>query len=257
MPPSLVLAADRSEARLDAIVVTCSSAATRPAAQSLARALQLAFHDSPPPAVGLRLVQTETGLELHDAVTGARLCVEYTAAELRRYRGGTGRDPLRRAIGPGVLHVVDATGGLGRDSVHLAALGYDVTAIERQPIVSALAGDGLRRARASGLLAADNPRWCAGDARTILPMLDPAPATVYLDPMFPPKRKKSAAVRKEMRLLRLLAGDDDGVELLAVARRCARDRVVVKRPIDAPPVAPATIATYRGKLIRYDVYRPL
>src|SRR5690606_35409471 len=132
----------------------------------------------------------ESRLELHDVVSGARLCVEHGAAELRRYRAACGPDPLRRALGPAPCSVVDATAGLGRDAVRLAALGYRVVAIERQPVVAALACDGLACARSAGLLPADNPIWRTGDARRILPALDPA-AVIYLDPMFPQKRKKS------------------------------------------------------------------
>jgi Putative SAM-dependent methyltransferase len=88
------------------------------------------------------------------------------------------------------------------------------------------------------------------------------PDVVYLDPMFPP-RQKSAAVKKGMKLLQELletqneedlnqkksdAADgssnndsssqrlDDEIELLKAALDCARLRVVVKRPIKAPPL---------------------
>jgi 16S rRNA (guanine1516-N2)-methyltransferase len=239
------------------VAVTCSIPAARAAAMVLARKLGLPFVELPSNSIALKIVQTETAVELHDSRSGARLVVEFTAAELKRYRaGGSGPNPLRRAIGAGQRHVVDATAGLGRDAVHLAALGYRVSAIERNAIVAALARDGLRRARTAELLGDDNPCWHVGDARVILPQLEPPPATVYLDPMFPAKRKKSAEVRKEMRLLRLLVqDDDDAAELLAVARRHALDRVVVKRPLAAPPLATDTSATYRGKLVRYDVYR--
>lgn len=237
------------------VVVMASSPRSRAAALALARSLNLPYVDAQSAAPGLRLIQTDVRLELHDPRSGARLCVEFTQAELRRYRaGGAGGDPFRRAIGHRDRHVVDATAGLGGDAVHLAALGYRVTGIERHAIVSRLTEDGLRRARAEHLLT-DNPHWRTGDARVLLPELDPAPSTVYLDPMFPPKRKKSAAVRKEMHLLRLLIGEqEDGMELLRVARHVATDRVVVKRPIDAAPLARPS-ASYAGKLIRYDVYR--
>lgn len=239
------------------VVVIAASGSARAAARALAAYLGLPCDESGDPAAPLRLIQGDSQLELYDAETGARLAVTFTAAELRRYRaGGAGGDPLRRACGPAPRPLADATAGLGGDAVHLAALGYAVTAIERSPIAGALARDGLRRARAADLLPANNPAWLCGDARELLSGLDPAPATVYLDPMFPPKRKKSAAVRKEMRLLRLLGADDEEAgALFAAARACARERVVVKRPLDAEPLAPAPSAVYRGKLVRYDVYR--
>lgn len=252
-------ASDRNAAAtVDRVVVLPATDAARAAAVALARALHLPLRDPASPSAALRLLQSASDLTLHDPATGARLRVEFTAAQLRRYRaGGTGGDPLRRAIGPGRRHVIDATAGFGGDAVHLAVLGYRVTAIERNPIVSALAQDALRRARALELLDADNPCWLTSDARAMLMQLDCRAATIYLDPMFPPKRKKSAAVRKEMNLLRRLAIDDaDTPELLAVARAANAERVVVKRPIDAAPLAADVAAAYRGKLVRYDVYRP-
>lgn len=237
-------------------VVVTSTAVSRATALALAQSLGLVYHDSPP-AEHLHLIPDETGLALYDPDDGARLRVDFTAEELQRYRsGGSGRNPLRRAIGPAPRRVVDATAGLGRDSVHFVMLGYQVDAIERHPIVSALAQDGILRAKASRLLPANNPRWHTGDARLLLPALNAPADTVYIDPMFPAKRKKSAAVRKEMRLLRALVADDqDAAELLTIARACATDRVVVKRPDDAPPLAPNPTASYHGKLVRYDVYR--
>lgn len=246
------------EAFAHSVIVVAEGDTARAAAVDLARMLRLPFCDIAPESVALRLVQSETDLCLRDSVTGARLRVEFTAARLQRYRaGGAGGDPLRRAIGPDKRHVVDATAGFGGDAVHLAALGHRVTAIERNVVVGALVRDGLQRARAQGLLEVANPRWLTGDACALLPQLDSAPATVYLDPMFPPKRKRSAAVRKEMNLLRRLAIDDTGaIGLLRVARAYATDRVVVKRPIGAPALAAGVIAAYCGKLVRYDVYRP-
>lgn len=166
------------------------------------------------------------------------------------------RDPLARAIGAKNRSVIDATAGLGRDSFLLASLGYRVTAVERSRVVAALLEDGLARALADPLVASrldDRLRIVVGDAREVLLRL-PQPDVVYLDPMFPPKRKKSAAVRKDMRFLRMLVGEDeDAPALLDAARRCAKDRVVLKRADDAPVLERPTMS-YAGKLVRYDVY---
>lgn len=237
------------------VIVSCDAPERRIAAQSLAVRLGLTFDESGGADTGLRLVQTARGIELHDGATGARLHVDFKDADIRAFRsGGRGPNLLRRAVGHGRGGVVDATGGLGRDAVHLACLGYSVTAIERHAVVSALAQDALARARVRALLP-DNLAWLTGDARQLLSTLAPRPAVVYLDPMFPPKRKKSAATRKEMHLLHMLVGTDgDAHELLAVARMCATDRVVVKRADDAPPLAAGRRHALHGKLVRYDVY---
>ncbi|MHC4997206.1 MAG: class I SAM-dependent methyltransferase, partial [Planctomycetota bacterium] len=71
-----------------------------------------------------------------------------------------------------------------------------------------------------------------------------------------PHRKKSALVKKEMRLTRLVAGDDpDATELLAVALDTGAHRVAVKRAPLADPLQGATPSlTFKSKAVRYDVY---
>ncbi len=70
------------------------------------------------------------------------LRLDFAEPGLRR-RVAAGRDqPLARAIGisQGRLRVVDATAGFGRDAFVLAALGCQVRALEREPILAALLG---------------------------------------------------------------------------------------------------------------------
>jgi 16S rRNA (guanine1516-N2)-methyltransferase len=183
--------------------------------------------------------------------------VDFTKLDLRPYGPNLSRrQPLARALGKKTRTVVDATAGLAQDALLLARMGFRVTAFERSPVVAALARDGLRRLETQTASAPGYQlRLITGDARALLPALLPRPDAVYLDPMFPPKRKKSAAVKKEMRLLRELVGDDtDALELFDISRRSALDRVVVKRPDDAPPLAPDPSFSFSGKLVRYDVY---
>ena len=78
------------------------------------------------------------------------------------------------------------------------------------------------------------------------------PDTVYLDPMYP-HTGKTALKNKEMRLFRLLVGEDtDAPRLLAAALQCAKNRVAVKRPKNAPPVGGIKpSATIPGKTTRF------
>ena len=182
--------------------------------------------------------------------------VDFSSLDLRPYGPGLSRrQPLARAFGKKVRTIVDATAGLAQDALRLALMGFQVTAIERSLIVAALARDGLRRLEAERGVALNTRLGLrVGDARQLLGQL-PQPDAVYLDPMFPGKRKRSAATRKEMRVLRDLVGEDpDAVELLGIARAVARERVVVKRADDAPPLAPDVSHHLAGKLVRYDVY---
>lgn len=185
------------------------------------------------------------------------------AIAYRRRHGGGRRQPLAKAIGikPGFNpSVLDATAGLGRDAHVLATLGLQLHLVERSPIVSALLADGIHRAgldkKTQGLFD-NNMRLYVGDAKDLIPTICEHRATdvIYLDPMYP-HRSKSALVKKEMRALRALVGDDpDMHQLLAIALRYARQRVVVKRPRNASPVSAHKPAhSIKSKNTRYDVY---
>lgn len=174
-------------------------------------------------------------------------------------------------IGPGLRPtVLDATAGLGRDAFVLAQLGCPLRLVERQPLIAALLEDGLRRAAENAELAAIIARMplIVGDAIALMrdwrhghsdnrsdSALSNIPQVIYLDPMFPPRRK-SALVKKEMRLLRPLAGDDDDAPaLLAAALDLASHRVVVKRPRQAPPLDGQPPGyTLHGQSSRFDIY---
>ena len=84
------------------------------------------------------------------------------------------------------------------------------------------------------------------------------PEVVYLDPMYP-HRTRAALVKKEMRALRRIVGEDqDSPGLLAAALGCARRRVVVKRPRRAPTLAgPEPDARIEAPNTRFDIYSTL
>jgi len=131
--------------------------------------------------------------------------------------------PIVKAVGE-ARTAADATAGLLGDAFLLAAAGIRVTAIAR--------------------------RWLEERIGT-----DHAPDAVVIDPMFPPKRKRSALPRKEMVVLREVVGSDlDAAELLEVARKCARVRVALKRGDDAEELA-SPEWTVGGTTVRYDVWR--
>ena len=236
------------------VAVTAADTSLLPRAQVLAAQLAVPCLTTPtadaPPYL---LVQTATQLELHDVASGERVCVSFARSDLMRVHG-RGRQPLARALGRGVRRVIDATAGLGADTILLAAYGCQVTAIERHPVIAALLRDGIDRAIAAGLLLPVTVSVVCGDAREQVYELAPAHDAVFIDPMFPSKRKKSAAVRKEMRMLRALVGDDADAAALVSAARAASPRVIVKRPVQAPPLGAEPTASYAGKLVRYDVY---
>jgi 16S rRNA (guanine1516-N2)-methyltransferase len=213
------------------------------------------------------LLCTPDGLALKQTGknTPGPIMVDFTAGTIQyRLRHGGGRSQaLARAIGlkkgwqPAVI---DATAGLGRDAFILAYLGCYVHMIERSPILAALLEDGLQRAADEELAAeiAGNRLFLTrADSMNVLQKLtqDELPDVIYLDPMYP-ERTKSSMVKKEMRILREFAGDDkDAPELLKIALKRSRNRVVVKRPRLATRLNDMLPShEISGKTSRFDVY---
>lgn len=139
--------------------------------------------------------------------------------------------------------ILDATAGMGGDSFVLASLGFKVQMVERSAIVAALLNDALKRAQAQLETQAaevqqsiNNLSLVNADSAQFLIHNQPNVDVVYMDPMYPEKKKKAAA-KKEMQALQQLVGPDlDSAKLLDAALNTAKTRVVVKRPKGAPPV---------------------
>lgn len=165
------------------------------------------------------------------------------------------KQPLGRAVGRRTRTIVDATAGWGEDARRLCAMGLTVTAVERNPVMSALLEDAASRAREAG--RADVPRVVAADAIEYLAAHPQHWDCVYLDPMFPPKPRASTLSRRPLRLLRELTGDDPDKHALFAAAITAGRRIVVKRPDYSGPVFGAPAQVVAGKLVCYDVYFPV
>lgn len=236
-------------------------------AAAWARALSLPLANSDDPRFACLLVKTPQRLELRIQGPDAPgpIYAEFASGPLayRRRFGGGRRQPLARAVGlKGGINpkILDPTAGLGQDAFVLACLGCTVEMVERSPLVAALLRDGLDRAGADpeiGPLIRDRLSLTMTEGCTIMAHIgeDQRPDVVYLDPMYP-HRTKTALVRKEMRALRHLVGEDpDAPALLHCALNCARRRVVVKRPRLAPAInGPLPGMVIEGKNTRFDVY---
>lgn len=178
-----------------------------------------------------------------------------------RFRSGEGRgNALARAAGlaHGIApEIVDATAGLGRDAFLLASLGAKVTLIERSEKMHDLLAAGLARAVTEGGRYAETANRMTllfGDARTLLPQL--TAQVVLVDPMHP-ARGNTALVKKQMRQIRQIVGaDTDAEELMQVALDHAQNRVVLKWPLRAEPMAGLRKPSHQilGKSTRYDVF---
>lgn len=165
---------------------------------------------------------------------------------------------LAQAIGRKTKTVLDATTGWGQDSLHIFRMGYDLRCIERSPVMFELLSDGFNRlAEQSWVknLSLSVPELIFGNACHVLNSLDEKPECIFMDPMFPAKRKKSALAKKSMMILRDLLGDDEDKEqLFDAAFRVASKKIVVKSPDYAEPLAGKPNKSIYGKLLRYDIY---
>lgn len=204
---------------------------------------------------------------------------------------------VRAAKVKGAPHPValDATAGLGEDSFLLAAAGFTVRMYEANPVIAALVRDALARAQADPAIAEIAQRMTLFEEDSIAAMRAMAPRehkggapvgsgraaraqaqpaegaereaadatrapaidVIYLDPMFP-ARRKSAAVKKKFQLIHHLERPCSSEEELLFAAIAARPRkVVVKRPAKGPYLAGVKPSySIAGKAVRYDCITP-
>lgn len=238
------------------------------------------------------LVATPGRLELRmiggDPITrgGRPLCADWSKIDVTSAQGKRIKQPIGKALGikkasdpPPV--VIDATAGWGEDSWLMAGLGCRVLMVERNRIIATLLRDAMLRfathpdlmqvaarltlvqTNAIHLLrriayqstghASDTSEIALDDLPENLEVFM-HPDVVFLDPMFPVRRK--GAEGKPMKVVRQLVGpDDDSALLLDAAMRVAKKRVIVKRPLHGETLGDREAdVTFEGKSMRYDVY---
>ena len=172
------------------------------------------------------------------------------------------QEPLLRALGwksTEQKQVLDMTAGLGRDACLLFFAGFNVTMFERNPVLQLLLENALTALPEADfsqqfLLAQEDSISYLKRMKVEDPTGDFADA-IYMDPMYP-ERKKSALVKKELRIIRHLVGADmDSEALLQAAIESGVSRVVVKRPKGATYVADRTPNhSVESPNTRFDVY---
>ena len=151
--------------------------------------------------------------------------------------------------------VIDATAGLGEDSFLLAAAGFAVVLYELNPIIAALLEDALSRALTDPQLLPIVQRMTLvpGDSISEMQRRKTPPDVVFLDPMFPQKRK-SALAKKKLQLIQQLEHPcEDESALLQAAFASNPRKIVIKRPLKGPHLAGVKPSySLQGKTIRYD-----
>jgi len=251
--------------------------------------------------VYLEIGETDSLLSWETPQPGSlRLSFTEGANGYRRSRVSPRSDTLARAIGlnrrmtsTAIANwsVLDATAGMCTDTWAMAAFGCRVMAFERSRWLQVLQTDALHQAIAQpearecasriSLINADASEWLSNllshcsqeiyhrqtDSHSSELPADPAylssaPDVIYIDPMYP-QRKKSAAVKKNMQTLqRLIGPDHDSKELLdaaiAAATKLSIKRVVIKRPANAESLNNSLRIkpnhNHESKNTRYDVY---
>ncbi len=207
---------------------------------------------------------------------GVALCMDFTSGKTRHRttESGMGVQGLSKALGTKnyLKHngrypaIVDATGGLGQDAWGLASLGCEVSIYERHPVVHALLSDALQRACSDEQAASIANRVSVKlvDATEALQPHSTEAYAIYLDPMYPSRRKKASS-KKGMQFLHELLGPPpaiDSPDLLEAALTSGAARVAVKRPAGAPLLAGSdSFSGQRTEIstpnTRYDIYHCL
>lgn len=153
------------------------------------------------------------------------------------------------------LVAIDATAGLGEDSLLLAAYGFKVELFEKNPIIALLLEDAIERAMEIPELVNIVSRMKVhfGDSIIEMPKLKINPDVILLDPMFP-ERKKKSLIKKKFQILHLLEEPcNNEKELLDSAILLKPKKIIIKRPINADKLGDIKPSySIKGDTIRYD-----
>ena len=145
---------------------------------------------------------------------------------------GNGPDFLKKAIEgrskQKKMSIVDATMGLGRDTFRLIALGHQVAAFERHPMIHRLIKDALESAneQVNAVFEQAGFIYQHGDSLQLLQRLaeERSIDVVYMDPMYGESKKKQTLPGKVMRLFRsVVTGAANEVDVLHLARQLANN----------------------------------
>lgn len=230
--------------------------------------LPCSSHDSNNAILSLNFTNEFT--ELRDNEKNISIHIDFLSGNLahrQKFGGGRGQS-IAKAIGlkqgTSPPTILDATAGLAKDAYVLACLGCSMTLLERSPIIVELIRDAIQRAEEDEhfkTILENGFKVINQSSIKYLTELenkissDFYPEVIYLDPMYPDK-KKSASVKKNMQILQKLLGkDEDTQELLNLALKAAQKRVVVKRPKGAENLTELKPSyTVESKKTRYDIY---
>ena len=152
------------------------------------------------------------------------------------------------------LCAIDATAGLGEDSLILAAAGFYVKMYEQNPVIYELLCDAKRRAEEDSFLVNIVSRMEIFNADSVEAMKNAeSPDVILLDPMFP-ERQKSALVKNKLQVIQSLEMPcANEVDMLYAATMAKPKRIVIKRPPKGEFLAGIKPDySISGKAVRFD-----
>ena len=238
-------------------VVYAKDGACLSKAAALARQIGMELSDSP--GDELTLTVDENGVSL----TGYGLSVrgDFTQMLYRISNGRLYHEMLVKMAKSKSEHpvAVDATAGMGEDALLLAAAGYEVILFEQDAVIAALLRDTLERGSHHPALRdiIGRMKLIEGDSIKLLPTSVRDPDVVYLDPMFP-ERRKSGLINKKLQLFQKLEQPCmREEELLDAALSVHPKKIIIKRPLKGAYLAGRKPGySVKGKAIRYDCIVP-
>jgi len=153
--------------------------------------------------------------------------------------------------------VLDATAGMGMDSMIFSGLGLQVQAFEKSLPIYLLLSDGLKRSKQDRCLIelAGRINLNFGDSLDYLQPVDVA----YVDFMFS-KEDKKAKSKKNMEIFKLITdvpSESKVLEDFSKLLQLQFKRLVFKRPLKSEVIKMGNYShSVTGKAIRYDIYLP-
>lgn len=209
------------------------------------------------PGTGLTLKKDEDGVFLTDGELVVRGDFTHMAKRLKQ-SNLQGEMLVKAAKLKNCSHVpllLDATAGMGEDSLLLAAYGFNVMLYEYDPAICALLRDTVDRSRRIPELADAALRMTVFEENSIDAMKNSGirPDVILLDPMFP-ESNKTALIKKKFQLIRQLEKPcSNGTDLLEAAISARPCKIVIKRPLKGPYLGGIKPSySLPGKAIRYD-----
>lgn len=237
-------------------------------AKELSERLEAPFCFSKPEK-GFYLYFKGQRLYLVEAETQLETSVDFSKwwDKLCKTNGLSSKSLIARAIGHSTKEkktIWDLTAGLGKDSLVLAGLGHQVIAFEKSKLVSELLKNGHRVdcENDNNQLkdSLKNLKIQYADALSFLNSSFENPKVIFLDPMYPEKRKASLP-KKDMQVLQRFLNEpaedlkEQTLQLLDKSLEVASERVVLKRPPHAVTIMKERLThSYASKSVRFDMY---